>query len=115
MDFKLLIILMYFNSVKNSYSYVELISLLRIPYEQLMIKIDYLIAQGYLYKDGEYALIDISSKGSLKLKENSLEKFNILNMYNDNTDSIIEVPNRMEIDEIFIPKDFDKSFKGYYS
>ncbi|HFK1463634.1 hypothetical protein BK784_01360 [Bacillus thuringiensis serovar medellin] len=114
MDFKIHIILLYLNSTQKNYSYTELMSLLKMPYEQLHSEIENLIERGYLFK-GDYALIRISEKGKELLSDANLLDFNIWDLFEDTTDYENSNLNsrKAEISDIYIPKGFDKKFNGY--
>ena len=103
-NYKKVIALHYFNNVKASYSYNELLMLFGFQNEQLDLMLKELIRENLLKLDQYF-----------KLTEEGLDKLNQLNLLDVDYENIeeeeifTEVP--MDFMEIYIPKKFDKKFK----
>lgn len=104
-EYKLVMILKYFKLVKESYSYNELMDLFGLNIKQLDSLLFEMI-QLRLLEVNQY--IKITTSG-----EDLLKKYNI-NDY-EQIDSYIETDifnyERIEFEDIYIPKGFEKKFK----
>lgn len=104
-EYKLVLILQYFNLVKNSYSYQELLTIFGFTFEQLDSLLEYLLNEKYVFLKDYYQLTD--------------KAIELLNSY-DIIDSDFLTETSMDdifteetwgFDRIYIPKSFEKKFK----
>ncbi|WP_342533291.1 hypothetical protein MHB40_20195 [Lysinibacillus sp. FSL K6-0057] len=104
MGYKEILILHYFNNVKASYSYDEILKIFGLQTEQLDNILSNLLKDGLIELENYFKLTKI---GVQILKE--------LNLYRKEYDDVGEenlfVNEPLRFDEIYIPKRFDKKFK----
>jgi hypothetical protein len=112
MDYRDILIIFYFNSVKSNYIYSDLVELLGLTYSLVSEKVDTLIEEAYLFLD-EDKLIQISEKGLVILREKKFSNIHIFDLYDDKGLANDKISKCLDVNEIFIPKNFDKKFKGY--
>ncbi len=106
MDYKRVLILNYINTIKSSYSYVELSELFGISLSQVDNVLLELENQGYLVLDKYYKLTNMGT--------NILSKYNLENIdFFDTMESEVSIfkNEKISLDEIYIPKNFDKKIK----
>lgn len=113
MDYREILILLYMNSVKQNYVYSDLVELLGLTYDYVIDKVDHLIDEEYLFinKNGS---LEVGIKGSEVLSENNFLDITIFDLYDTRglvNERISLSP--LEINDIYVPENFDKKFKGY--
>ncbi|XOI98292.1 hypothetical protein ACMX2M_20725 [Paenibacillus polymyxa] len=109
LDFKDKLILMYFNNLSEAYNPVDIIQLLKIPYEHMHERITKLKKANFLL-ESDY-LLKISDKGRDYLELNYLSSVK-LNIHAPIISDVIEsyeISNKDDV--IFIPKDFQNKVK----
>ncbi|MFA1642919.1 hypothetical protein AB5N96_08640 [Chryseomicrobium imtechense] len=103
-DYKLTLMLHYFNTADASYSYNELLRFFGVQNDQLDEIINMLLGKGYLYIDGY-----------LKLTDKGLKKINEYSLADVKFDEMEEVDifngDKIEMSEIYIPKRFNSKYK----
>ncbi|WP_042346798.1 hypothetical protein [Bacillus massiliigorillae] len=103
--YKTVMILHYFNNVRASYSYNELLMLFGFQKEQLDLMLEELLKADMLKLDQYFKLTD---KGLDELK-----RINLLEVDYDSVDEEeIFTQTPMSFTEVYIPKRFDKKFKS---
>ena len=98
MEYKEMLILVYFKSHYKKYDFREMMELMGMTYGQLQKKIDTLFKSEYLLFINDY--IVLSKDGELLLNDNELSSFGF-------EDVKIEKRERMNINDIYIPKKFE--------
>lgn len=103
-DYKELLILQYFNTVKAGYSYNEISKIFGLQVEQVDNLIDYLIKKGLIDIKG---YIKVTNKGITLLRHMNLNEteFGTTDELNIFTEGILGK------NEIYIPNDFNSKFK----
>ncbi len=104
-NYKIALLLQYFNSVDSSYSYQEIMMLFGYTFEQIDNLITYLIDEDLILLK-EY--LKVSDKG-----KNYLDNYNLLNVdfeIEETTDDIF-TEERISFEDIYIPKKFEKKYK----
>lgn len=104
-NYKIALLLQYFNSVDSSYSYQEIMMLFGYTFEQIDNLITYLIDEDLILLR-EY--LKISDRG-----KNYLDDYNLLNVDledRETTDDIF-TEERISFEDIYIPKKFEKKYK----
>ncbi|MDM5279898.1 hypothetical protein QUF95_21060 [Paenibacillus silvae] len=112
MDYRDVLIIFYMNSVKGNYVYAELVELLGLTYAQVTDRVDELIEQEYLTII-ESMTIDVGQKGIDILAEKRFLDISIFDIYDEREIYVEKISNRLEVNDIYIPKNFDKKFSGY--
>ncbi|MDH6428067.1 hypothetical protein BSK62_06375 [Paenibacillus odorifer] len=112
MDYRDVLIIFYMNSVKEDYIYADLVELLGLTYTYVIDKIDYLIEQEYLIVN-ERKIIEVGRKGIEILSEKRFLDINIFDLYDGKELVDGKISKQLEINDIYIPKNFDEKFKGY--
>lgn len=112
MDYRDVLIIFYMNSVKGNYVYADLVELLGLTYAQIKDKVDKLIEQEYLTIN-QTMTIDVGQKGIDILAEKRFLDINIFDLYEERGLHEDKISNRLDVNHIYIPKNFDKKFGGY--
>ena len=111
MDFRLTLILIYFNTVKDSYSYSELISIIGITYSQLDEMLKELLNKEFL-KYNEYKIISLNELGIKQLIEYGFDDTDIFAIYDDVIDKNSWFTfEKIGVNDIYIPRKFNEKFK----
>lgn len=100
------------NSVKGNYVYAELVELLGLTYAQITDRVDELIEQEYL-SINESMTIDVGQKGIDMLAEKRFLDISIFDIYDEREIYVEKISNRLDVNDIYIPKNFNKKFSGY--
>lgn len=110
--YKNIILLIYMNTVNDLYTYQEISSILGFTIEQSMETVESLIGSGYLGQN-EKNILYITDFGFQFLKEQKVENVKINDLYSSSKSFQKHIIEKRAIDDIYIPEDFDKKFKGY--
>lgn len=102
MEYKKLLLLVYFNTIKINYSYLEISEDFGLDQEQIINILETLCEKELLYLDKYYR---ISKKGIRLLKDNGL---NDIDYYQTLENDSILKEKKIELSEIYIPIGFDK-------
>ncbi len=114
-DYDKIIILLYIKSYFDTYSYEEIKNCLGFSYIQLDEIIGSMINDKML-RYNEKFLIEIDEDGLNLLEELNLRDVqfdDIISDYESDILECIQIEGKLEIKDIFIPKNFQKKFKGY--
>ncbi|WP_339238865.1 hypothetical protein MKX40_30520 [Paenibacillus sp. FSL R5-0517] len=104
-NYKDLILLVYFNTVKASYSYMEIGNNFGFDKQQILLVIERFQSEGLLIFDKHYKL---SEKSIELLKEHGLYEIN----YYDSFEITSVIGNKqMDLDEVYVPVGFMKKIK----
>lgn len=107
-NYKLALILKYFDEVGEGYSYNEMMGIFGYSFKQLQQQLDY-IEECELLKFNNFYIITEEAKTLLNkynLNEISLNEFDL-----DFDEDNIFTEEPIGLDEIYIPSDFDKKFE----
>lgn len=108
MDFRLILILIYFNTVKDSYSYNELISIIGVTYNQLEDMLKELLNKDFL-RYNEYSIITITELGITELIEYGFDDTDVFAIYEDGADKNSWFSyKKISVSDIYIPHKFNK-------
>lgn len=108
MDFRLILILIYFNTIKDSYSYTELISILGVSYSQLDGMLQVLLNKEFLWYN-EYGIIAISELGMAELIEYGFDETDVFTIFDDGEDKNKWFSyEKISVNDIYIPRNFNK-------
>ncbi|MGL4731501.1 MAG: hypothetical protein ACRCW0_07950 [Clostridium sp.] len=111
-NYKLKLILVYLNTVNEKYTYKEMTEFMGLDYNVIDELINQIEKEELIFKD-EYCIINISDKGKKILEENNLLDLNFYELYNQ-----YEIDDKLKsksinIEDVYIPKNFKVYFKGY--
>lgn len=113
LDFKKVLLLIYFKSAEDRYSFSEIMNIFKMNYGQVVKEVDYLVEHKYLEQDESF-VYRLTSKGMEVLKESGIENVDIIDVLDEASDEDVSHPIRnFEKNVVYIPNDFDKKFKGY--
>lgn len=101
------------NTVKELYTYQEISSILGFTIEQSVDTVEGLITSGYLGQN-EKNILYITELGFKFLREQKVENADIYDLSNSSEGFQDHIVEKRAIDDIYIPEDFDKKFKGYF-
>lgn len=110
-DYRNLLILVYFNTVKDTYSYQEIMDFLSLTYKQVQEKIYYLLSTGMLSMNE--LNIEISTDGIGEISSYNLGDINFYDLYSNDGMLNEHIGPSQPVHELYIPYNFDKKFKGY--
>ncbi|AOY77881.1 hypothetical protein [Clostridium formicaceticum] len=113
MDFRYFLVLIYFNTVGDIYTYSDLVDLLGLTYKQVDNIVSSIMTEGYLSYN-ENKVIVINDKGIKLLKSNGFYNVDIFSIYEDeliNKDTFNN--KKIDINDIYVPKRFTTKFSGY--
>lgn len=111
-NFKELLILMYFNTVQNEYFFSDIVELLGLPIKYTDKMIEQLLEKKLLVIN-EHNLIHLTDKGFNELVSKGLDDTNLIDLYNSENTLQERKGTKIELNDIYIPKNFDKKFQGY--
>lgn len=111
-DYKIKLILIYLNTVKEDYTYKEMTELMGLGYNIIDELIDEMKEKKLIVKD-EYCIIKLSEQGKEILNKSNLLNTDIYNLYEDYKLNEKFRVEQINIEDMYIPKKFDKYFKGY--
>jgi predicted transcriptional regulator len=106
MDFKDQLILMFYNN-KKKILINDILRNLGMTLRQLQDKTDSLIDEGYLFLEEDITFI-LTEKGKKNLEESNMIDIDILNTYIYEEKSSFKFITPLSINDIYIPKKFDK-------
>lgn len=103
-EYKLVILLKYFKLVNASYSYNELMEIFGMNIKQINKFIDLVINKEYLKIEG---FVKITKKGN-----DLLERYNMNNLDRINSEFEMDIFNgeKINFEDVYIPKNFAKKF-----
>lgn len=114
-DFRYYLILIYFNTVKDIYSYRELVNMLGLAFEQVENILIDMMKQQLLKYDNKNNLI-ITDTGYEKLNHKGFGDIDIYELFRNDERYHIEknkLKKKIDLNYPYIPKKFDEKFKGY--
>ncbi|WP_055669440.1 hypothetical protein [Desnuesiella massiliensis] len=117
MDYDKIIMIIYFNTYKDTYDFEEIKEYLGFSFDQLDDFINELIVEKLLEYDEDY-ILKVSNKAIELLETLNLRNIlfeDLLLDYSEKMLSDIRSEIKLNINDVYIPENFDKKFKGYSS
>lgn len=112
LDYKELLVIIYFNTHKSSYKYNEICNQLGINIESLDKIVSDLILKGFLGYNRDN-IVSLSEIGRSYLESINLSEFSLTEKIVEEADHSDLIKYNPEIvNEIYIPKKFNRKFKG---
>lgn len=114
-DFRYYLILIYFNTVKDLYSYRDLVNMLGLAFEQVESILGNMIEHQLLKYDNRKNLV-ITDRGYEELINKGFGNIDVYELFDNDERYHIEknkLKEKIDLDYPYIPKNFDKKFKGY--
>ncbi len=114
-DFRHYLILIYLNTIKDLYSYRDLVNILGLTFEQVDDTLSNMLEAEFIEYDDRNNL-SITVIGYEKLIDKGFNNISLYELYNNDERYHIDsnrLKKKIAIDYPYIPKDFNKQFKGY--
>lgn len=112
MDFRDYLILIYLNTVNEMFTYHDLVQLLGLPPTKVTQRIEALLNHQIINRN-ESNVFCLTEEGIASLEELGFENIKLDQLYKEENLLSDKIKERLPFEDVFVPKRFDKKFKGY--